>query len=131
VPFSERTAQLYMRLATHKNDLDTKSATVADLTLRGAAAALVTKADELEIVRILPIGDTSTRIGTTGNREVWIAPAYPNLGHFFVTYIVNNGNMGDAIGLHRPVKREWVSVVLEAMEVDPEEMEWHDVPGGP
>jgi hypothetical protein len=44
----ERTAQLYMRLARHKDELADISATVADLTIRGAIEALVPE-QQLEI----------------------------------------------------------------------------------
>ncbi len=39
---SERTVQRYMRLAENRDELRTKSATVADLTMRAAEAALTT-----------------------------------------------------------------------------------------
>lgn len=44
--FAERTAQLYMRIA--RNEEKVKSATVADLTLRGAAETLERKAPRSE-----------------------------------------------------------------------------------
>ena len=46
---AERTAQTYMRVATHRPNLGTESATVADLTLRGAVAAIASPKDVPEI----------------------------------------------------------------------------------
>jgi hypothetical protein len=45
VQISERTAQLYMRLAKNRAAVEAKSATVADLTLNEAAAILVLSSD--------------------------------------------------------------------------------------
>jgi hypothetical protein len=45
VNISERTAQLYMRLAKNRTEIEAKSATVADLTLNEAAAVLMLSSD--------------------------------------------------------------------------------------
>lgn len=53
VPFSERTAQGYMRLASRWSELEAKSATVADLPLRAALKALAEPDEGASIVRRL------------------------------------------------------------------------------
>lgn len=53
VPFSERTAQGYMRLASRWPELEAKSATVADLPLRAALKALAEPDEGASIARRL------------------------------------------------------------------------------
>jgi hypothetical protein len=49
---SERTAQLYMRLARARPEIEAKSATVADLSLRGAIAEIAPDPLEAQLKRI-------------------------------------------------------------------------------
>jgi hypothetical protein len=58
----ERTAQLYMRLARNRETI--KSATVTDLTVRGAAMMLAPQASPEEIEDL--------KLGRLGDGEIWL-----------------------------------------------------------
>ena len=59
----ERTAQLYMRLARHAHRLVAKSATVADLTIRGAIEALLPVKQLVLPMRLSAWSDTGNKKG--------------------------------------------------------------------
>ncbi len=68
---AERTAQIYMRVAKHRPKLGTESATVADLTLRGAVAAIAGPKDVPEIDAI-----DSHRIPQDGHCLIGLLPGH-------------------------------------------------------
>ena len=143
---SERTAQVYMRLARHKDVTGAKSATAADLTM-SIAIAEITEAkwpdkvsEKVEAARHLPlIGHI--RIGVHENtacrdarwNEVWIAPSYQHNGFCYVTHIWT-ARAGDATmdGTKKPVRADFVSTLInEYLSCDLDGMAWHDIPYPP
>jgi hypothetical protein len=64
---SERTAQLYMRLAEHVPEMLSKSETVADLTVR-EAIALIAKIDEPDLTEDADNTNTAATTGTDTGR---------------------------------------------------------------
>ena len=139
---SERSAQAYMRLARHKDVVNTKSAAVADLTMRAAVAEITEpkwpdKLSEIfKAVRHLPfIGHIKVglREDEAGWDEVWIAPSYQHNGFCYVTHIWT-ARTGDAtmVGTKRPVRADFVSTLIDAhLSCDLGGVEWHDIPYPP
>lgn len=97
---AERTAQIYMQVATHRPGLGTESATVADLTLRGAVAAISGPKDVPEIDAI-------------------DAHRVPQAGHWLISEL--SGHRG-AVAIH-PSQHEgfyWIGIV-ENLQPDDED----------
>jgi len=125
---SERTIQLYMRLARHKDEVEAKKRNVADLTIRGAVAA-ITKAKSL----ILPIvGHVSVGVAETdaGWEEIWIAPDWQHDGYLYVTRVSTPNNtteLTEVVGTRRPVRQDFVEKTIahlfDGQQVD---MDWTD-----
>lgn len=130
VDISERHAQNYMRLARHKDVVDIKSATVADLTLRGAIAELTEGRKDLP--EWLP--RTSTlKIGIYSNiaawHEIWVVPSSIFSGFLYVTGICTpRRGGGSLVGTRKPIRLDFVGTLIEAhcMEAhhDVAELEW-------
>lgn len=135
----ERTARLYARIARHKDIIDAKSATVADMTLRGAVAELTEPkwpekiSERYEAQRLLPLAG-HVRIGlredAAGWDEVWLAPSYQHSGFIYVTHIwtPRTGN-SSVTGGRRPIRADFVHAMVAAhLSVDFNGIKWQDRP---
>lgn len=121
---SDRTARLYMRLARHKDVIDAKSATVADMTIRGEVAEITEPkwpeklSEKFRAVRLLPIHG-HVRIGvrqdTAGWDEVWIAPSFQHTGFFYITHIWTSRQNGDSslVGCRRPIRVDYLAIFVD------------------
>lgn len=134
----ERTAQLYMCLAKHKEVINTKSATVADLSIRGAVAEITKPkwpekiSERVEAVRFLPLHG-HIRIGVredaAGWDEVWVAPSYQHDAFFYVSHLwtARAGTGSSLVGMRRPCRADFVrDMVLLHLSMDTKGMAWND-----
>lgn len=118
---SERTAQLYMRVARERPMLEMKSATVADLTLRGAADELATPVDNRlsgavsNASWVPPDGFMHVAEERVGNGidEVYVMPSMHE-GYYFVVHLFTQ-DAGDAFvsTLRKPIRWNYIAAVLE------------------
>ena len=143
IDISDRAVRMYMRLARHKDVMDTKSATVADLTIRAAVAEITTPkwpeklSERVRAVRLLPLHG-HIRIGVredaAGWDEVWIAPSYQHDSFFYVTHAWTSrkDNGVSMVGSRRPVRADYVSTLAAAhLSMDLAGMTWSDRPFPP
>jgi hypothetical protein len=139
VDLSERTAQLYMRLARNKDVTDTKSATAADLTISAAIKELTEPrwpdklSERTKAIRHLPVCGhvkIGLRENAAGWDEVWIAPSDRHEGFFYVTHIwtPRKGNVS-LNGTRKPVRADMVSALIDVhLSCDLTGMGWRDAP---
>lgn len=118
----DRTARVYMRLARHKDVIDIKSATVADLTIRGAVAEITEPkwpeklSEQVKAIELLPVHG-HIRIGVredaAGWDEVWISPSQHD-AFFFVNHIWTSrrGGGSSLVGSRRPVRGDFVRDIV-------------------
>ena len=140
---SERSAQVYMRLARHKDVTNTKSAAVADLTMRAAVAEITEPkwpdklSEKFKAVRHLPfIGHIKIglREDAAGWDEVWIAPSYQHNGFCYVTHAWTERSDGGTMltGTKKPVRVDFVStMIVEHLSYDLVGTDWFDIPFPP
>lgn len=142
VTFSDRTAQVYMKLAKHKGVIDTKSATAADLTVAGAVAEITvpkasnTPSGMARAARYLPyVGHVVVvcRESTAGWDEVWIAPSFQHVGFLYVTHIwTPRRGPTSAVGTRRPIRADMVTHFVELhMSLDMKAARRLDFPSAP
>ena len=126
-----RTAQLYMRVARERHQLEAKSASLAHLTLEGAASLIsrprLTTPTTTDAGRFVPC-DGCMLIGTIERQGdesdmVVIAPSkYPD--HFYVTcfYFAEDG--GQIEGMRRPVRGDCIGEILGFFRFDASRATW-------
>lgn len=123
LPFSDRTARGYMRLARLD---DEKRQRVADLTLREALQSLATP-KAIHYDHGIPLSAAHETLARLPSGEEW-AFVEPSIraGYFFVTRV----SVGEAWGLRRPIHQRVVGDVLEALGV-PKDLHWVSRPAEP
>lgn len=129
---SERTAQLYMRLTRHKDIVDTKSATVADLTIRGAVAEITEPKKPFDVQHLPLAGHIKIGVRETaaGWDEVCIAPHQFHETYYYVTHIWTPrvGNI-EVTGVRKPIRADMISTLIEAhLACNLRGIEWRDKP---
>ena len=140
--FSERTAQLYMRLARHRPMVEMKSASLADLTLEGAAKLLAEPSSRLPSAEakaaMLTPPEGHMLVGTyahkAGKDIAYITPSTDKL-YFFVTsmYVQLWDGHAFVTGLKKPIRCDYLEMALK-MEGFPPALElgivadWQAVP---
>lgn len=131
---SERTAQGYMRLATHWEALQAKAQRVADLPLRDALALIAepAPAGAEEIRRYIPLVTLPFRlptpdtimVGRWRDLECWIAPSTSE-GFLYVTRLANKPDGGTfAEGLRRPIRADCVGWYVKELHFPVDEATW-------
>jgi hypothetical protein len=148
VPFSERTAQGYMRLARQWDALQGKSATVADLGLREALALLAAPA-EPTTPDPAPAAAPSVYVeGLADNTTFGIAPSptarltaladdaslvfvdpSSHAGYFYVSRMTPD--LLQVHSLYRPIRFDMVAAALEACGVPRRSLAWSAEPVEP
>jgi hypothetical protein len=123
---SERTASRYMQLARHREGIEIKSATVADLTIRGALAEVVeprwpdAPSKLTHVLRCIPSpGMAKTGILATpdgGTDFFWIiesetVPDFYFIGHCWVPDDFSGGTISEI--LRRPIRADAVHEVVK------------------
>jgi len=137
---SDRTAQRYMQLAKQRAELEAKSATVADLTMR-EACELVAKPTARAVEAWSPPEAGHSLCGhgwdADGTRFVLVTPSDVR-DHYFVTHIGFSSAEDDETGLpvdrridtpHKPIRWSSLADVVEAIAgVTPADMKWQSYP---
>lgn len=138
---SERTSQLYIRLAKRWGELQAKTQRVADLPLRDALALLaepeqVARADEdhptVDASPFLPL-DGCALAGKFGDDLVLIEPS-DREGFYFLTVMLPDGDgepYGVVEGFKPPVAAAWIGEVLAAIYPRFQAMRWQSTDAEP
>jgi hypothetical protein len=131
---SERTAQLYMKLAKNKVAIDAKSATVADLGIRGAIAEITRLMEPESDIDprdcLPPSGHIAIGQGRKGE-QLWVVPSHQHPGHLYVTLLEDDGSGGSHVkGTSRPVRSDWVPFMVRQL-LPAGKLEWQHDLGAP
>jgi hypothetical protein len=130
VEMSERTAQVYMRLAKRKEVVDAKSAAAADLTIAGAIEAITGPGAQAGPVPATDAMKLGVRESAEGWDEIWVAPSFQHPGFYYVTHIWT-GREGKVTicGLRKPVAGDYVTDVIGTMIEDVvADLSWSKMP---
>lgn len=140
---SERSAQVYMRLARHKDVAKTKSAAAADLTIRAAVKELTepkwpNKLSELARAMVpIPMSGCvkiALRENAAGWDEIWIVPSRQHDSYFYITHIWTPKDSGTITmtGTSKPARADSVADIVDIhMSCDLKGMAWRDEPFPP
>ena len=126
---SERSAQRYMQLSRERPTLEAKTATVADLTIRGACELVASLGKNPESWRPMP-DDGFALLGTEkmigGQMLVAITEStYAGFFHFTAIWLGRDDTDCTLIGFHRPVAWDFLPLAAKtAAGVDLESIEF-------